>query len=142
MIRRHRVLLVLCLLGAFGCYGRVPHMVTTGKLKTTYTIDELELQGPTEGVSQRWRVLFISWGERKSFLEAERRALAKTDSDILIDRVRYTGYTGLVLPLGTVVGWLFPGTPAFDVPLVAQENWYAGGVGARFRDPAKRPLRR
>ena len=130
----------LCLSLLPACRGRQPGTISTGKLKTTYSIDEIEIQGPTEGRSSRHRVLFIPFGEPKSFLRAERLALEKTDSDILVDRVRYTGTEGLLVPVGEILSWFLPGTPDFNIPLFVKETWYVGGVGAKFRDPSHREV--
>ncbi len=142
MIRLALVALLLCATVVAGCRGRQPATISSGKLKTTYSIEDLELQGPTEGKSTRWRFLFFPFGEPKSFLDAEREALARTNSDILIDRVRYTGMEGVLLPLGEILSWFVPELPDFDVPIAVRETWYVGGVGATFRDPRRRAPRR
>jgi hypothetical protein len=88
-------------------------------------------------MSTRRRVLFLSFGPPKSFLEAELDALKKVDGEILLDRVRYTGRTGVVVPIGSLIRMFFEGFPDVDMPVWVTEIWYVEGIAAKYRGPQR-----
>ena len=81
------------------------------------------------------RVLGLGFGPPKSFQDAELDALARNDSELLLDRVRYTGRTGVVIPIGTLMQLFFASFPEVDVPIFTREIWSVYGLGARYRPP-------
>ena len=67
--------LIACLAaGLVGCRGRQPVFLDRDDVQTSYKLEHVELLGPVEGTSERRRLLFLSFGLPKSFLEAEQEA--------------------------------------------------------------------
>jgi len=104
-------------------------------VQTSYRLGHLELLGPVEGTSTRRRVLFLSFGPSKSFLQAELDALKTVDGDILVDRVRYTGKQGFIVPIGSLIQVFFEGFPDIDIPVWVTEIWYVQGIAAKYKGP-------
>jgi len=134
-MRRLALLLLLCAFAAVGCRGRTPVYAAADDIVTGYTLDQVELIGPTEGRSTRVRVLGIGWGPPKSFMEAQIEALEKVDGELLFDSVRYDGRRGIVIPVGQLISLFVPSFGVHDVPLVVQEIWYVQGMAARYTGP-------
>ena len=95
--------------------------------------------GPTEGQSTSTRIAFFALGEPKSFLEAERAALEANGSELLVDRIRYTEREGVMIPIGSIIRWLFQGFPDVDIPIWVREIWSVQGVGVRYIGPRPPP---
>jgi len=131
-VRRLAIGIVLLLLVSAGCRGRVPVYAAADDITTAYTLDQVELLGPTEGTSTRIRVFGIGFGPPKSFMEAQIEALEKVDGELLFDSIRYDGHRGMVIPLGQILSLFFPGIAVTDLPVVVQEIWYVQGMAARY----------
>jgi hypothetical protein len=131
-MRRALILLALGSLLALGCRGRTPVYVAADDITTAYSLDQVELLGPTEGQSSRIRVFGLSFGEPKSFMRAQTEALEKVGGELLFDTVRYDGSRGIVLPFGTLLSLVIPDIGITDVPVVVQEIWYVQGMAARY----------
>jgi len=130
--------LIACLAaGLVGCRGRQPVFIDRDDVQTSYRLDHLELLGPVEGTSTRRRVLFVSFGPPKSFLQAELDALKTVDGEILMDRVRYTGREGVVVPFGSLIRMFFAGFPDTDIPIYVKEIWYVQGIAAKYTGPGR-----
>ncbi len=128
--------LIACLAaGLVGCRGRQPVFIDRDDVQTSYRLDDVELLGPVEGTSTRRRVFFLSFGPSKSFLQAELDALEKVDGDILVDRVRYTGKEGVIVPFGSLIRIFFQGFPDTDIPIYVKEIWYVQGIAAKYKGP-------
>jgi hypothetical protein len=130
--------LIACLAaGVVGCRGRQPVFLDRDDVQTSYKLDHVELLGPVEGMSTRRRLLFLSFGPPKSFLQAEQEALKTVDGEILLDRVRYTGKKGVIVPIGSLIRVFFEGFPDVDMPIWVTEIWYVEGIAAKYKGPER-----
>jgi hypothetical protein len=110
-------------------------LIDRDDVQTSYRLDQLELPGPVEGTSTRRRAFFLSFGPPKSFLQAELDALKTVDGEILLDRVRYTGMQGFIVPIGSLIRMFFEGFPDVDLPVWVTEIWYVQGIAGEYRGP-------
>lgn len=105
------------MLVSLGCVSRAPFFISGNATHIELTADDIVLQQPTQGTSSVVVFFGIKFGT-PSYLEAETAALERQGSDILLDRIRYSGEEGLAIPFfGTVIG---------------SKSLYVQGVGAKF----------
>ncbi len=126
---RIALIATLCLgvIALSGCVSRFPFFLSGNATTVELEPKDVVIQGPTQGTSSVLVVLGIQFGTT-SYMEAEKAALDRTDSDVLLDRVRYDGIQGLYLPF---VGY-YLGVPSGNFVIVGNHSYYVQGVGAKF----------
>jgi len=92
---------------------------------------EMQLVGYTQATSRRFRLLFVGFGEKNSFLNVERQALETGNAEMLIGRLRLKSYEGLLIPSLWFQALGFEG--ASDFPIVGWEIYTVTGTGVRRR---------
>lgn len=80
--------------------------------------------------TRRFQILFFGFGERNSFIEAERRAIESSGSEMLVSRVRLRHFEGFLIPSL----WLqtLGVQDATDLPIIGWEVYTVAGTGVRF----------
>jgi len=77
--------------------------------------------------TRRFRILFVGFGKRNSFLRAEIQALEAVDAELLVSRIRLRHFEGLLLPGLWLQAFGFGG--ASDVPILGWETYTVAGMG-------------
>jgi hypothetical protein len=113
-----------------GCAYQVPISESGDLVELTISPSEMILEGGAMASTRRFHILFFGFGKPNSFLEAERLAIERSDSDLLVGRIRLKQFEGLLLP-GM---WLEAlGVPnATDIPIVGFEVYTVAGTGIRI----------
>jgi len=125
----------LMLLGAglallVGCAYQVPIRHSSDEIELDVHPGSLILQGGTMASTRRFHILFFGFGERNSFLEAERRAIESSGSEMLVGRVRLRHFEGFLIPSLWLQSLGFQ--DATDLPVVGWEVYTVAGTGIRF----------
>ena len=107
-----------CGLMLTACTARIPYYQSFSLMETELHPKDIILQGPTQGSDSAFVLMGFAF-EPDSFLQAEQAALVTNGSDVLVDRVRYTGAEGLIFPLG-------------DFVIVGSRTYYVEGTGAKL----------
>ena len=119
----------LLLLGV-ACAYQVPVSQSEDSVELEVSPRQMILQGGTMASTRRFHILFMGFGKRNSFLEAERLAIEAKDSDLLVSRVRLKHFEGFLIPSLWLQALGFPG--ATDVPIVGFEIYTVAGTGVRL----------
>lgn len=130
MSRAGSFALLLALLLGPGCAYQTPVSQSQDSVELIVKPSEMTLQGGTMGSTKRFHLLFFGFGPRNSFLEAERRAIEKSDSELLVNRLRLRHFEGFLIP-GL---WLqaLGVQEATDLPIIGWEVYTVAGTGVRL----------
>lgn len=124
-------LVIFASVGVFalsGCVGRTPFFLSGSATTVELEPKDVVIQGPTQGTSSVTTVLGIQFGT-PSYMQAEKAALDRQGSDVLLDRVRYDGIEGVYIPiLGSFLGI----DPQGRFLVFGKRTYYVEGVGAKF----------
>ncbi len=114
-----------------GCVGRSPFFLSGNSIKLKLEPKDVVIQGPTQGTSSVSVFLGFQLGN-PSYMQAEKAALDRQGSDVLLDRVRYDGIQGVFLPLGSLAGVDPRFNPRGIFLLFGKRTYFVEGVGAKF----------
>lgn len=130
----HAILLATGLALLLGCGYQVPIRQSADEIELEVHPRNLTIQGGTMASTRRFYILFFGFGKRNSFIEAERRAIESSGSEMLVGRVRLKHFEGFLIPslwfqsLGV--------EDATDLPIIGWEVYTVAGTGVRFvQDP-------
>lgn len=113
-----------------GCADQMPLAQSTDSVELEVVPGEMIIRGGALGSTRRFHIFFVGFGERNSFIEAERRAIEASGSEMLVSRLRLRTFEGLVIP-GL---WLqaLGAEGATDIPIIGWEVYSVVGVGIRL----------
>ena len=91
---------------------------------------EMIIQGGAMASTKRFHILFVGFGKKNSFLEAERQAIESSGSELLVNRLRLKHFEGFLIPSLWLQTFGFEG--ATDVPIIGWEIYTVAGTGVRL----------
>ncbi|MDJ0850827.1 MAG: hypothetical protein QNK04_20850 [Myxococcota bacterium] len=126
---------VLCLLLASslclpGCAYQVAMSQSEDAVELDVTPSQMIIQGGTMASTRRFQFLFFGFGKRNSFLEAERQAIEKSGSELLVNRIRLKHFEGFLIP--TLWFQALGVEGAQDLPVIGWEIYTVAGTGVRL----------
>lgn len=127
--------LALLLLLPLACAYQVPVSQSQDTVELEITPREVILVGGTRASTRRFRVLWIGFGRRNSFLRAEGAAIDAVGADLLVSRIRLRHFEGFLIPSLWLEAF---GLPATDVPIVGWEIYTVAGTGVRIASGSER----
>ena len=112
-----------------GCVMQEPLRQSEDSIELFVQLEDIVIQGPTRGSTRSFQIFSFQFGERNSFLEAEKQALEANHSTVLLSRVRLRTFEGFLIPSL----WLnVLGIPAKDIPIIGWEVYHVGGIGVQL----------
>jgi len=114
----------------FGCAYQTPMSQSEDAVELEVHPREMIIQGGTMASTKRFHILFLGFGKRNSFLEAERQAIESSGSELLVSRLRLRHFEGFLIP-GL---WLqaLGLQEATDIPIIGWEIYTVAGTGVRL----------
>jgi hypothetical protein len=117
--------------GLFGCSVTMPMSESGDSVELILKPDDFEILGGARASTSQFKILFIGFGPKNSFLRAERMAADEKNADFIVSRVRVKSYEGLIIP-GYWLSLLgIPDVP--DWPIVANEKYIVAGTAVRYQ---------
>ena len=113
-----------------GCAYQVAVSQSEDAVELNVSPREMIIHGGTMASTRRFQFLFFGFGKRNSFLEAERKAIEASGSELLVNRIRLKHFEGFLIPTLWFQALGIEG--AQDLPVIGWEIYTVAGTGVRL----------
>ena len=125
----------LCALASFlllmaGCSSKGPISQSEDAVELEVRPHQMILRGGSMGSTRPFKILFFGFGQRNSFLRAEREAIEAVGAELLVNRIRLKHFEGLLIPTLWLQALGVEG--ATDIPIIGWEIYTVAGTAVRL----------